>query len=246
MRRRAFVLLGAADSPPPSDIRDVMAGRDLNVNATRRLQHPDRISNPVWNFVVLGIAAVAEGVSMRFALQKFWRSLRPGEHWWSSLRTSKDPTVFIVVAEDAAALSGLTVAAVGLILEYAFQSIVPDAIASILIGLILSSVAILMAIETQALLLGESADPEIVAEILEVVQKDHTVAHAHPPLTMHFGPNEILVNMSVSFKEGTSSEDILNSIATFESAIREKFPSVRRIFIEAESLRSGKHKKPAA
>jgi len=145
----------------------------------RRLQHHERISNPLWNFVVLGIAAVAEGVSMRFALQKFRSTLRPGEHWWSSLRTSKDPTVFIVVAEDAAPLTGLSEAAIGLILEQIFQSVVPDAIAAIFIGLILASVAVLMAIETQALVLGESADPEIVAEILEMVQKDHTVAHAH-------------------------------------------------------------------
>jgi len=63
---------------------------------------------------------------------------------------------------------------------------------------------------------------------------------------MHFGPNEILVNMSVKFKDGASGEDILNSIADFELAIRRKFPNVRRIFIEAESLRSPKHKRPAA
>jgi len=171
---------------------------------------------------------------MYFALGKFRQSMRPGEHWWDSLRTSKDPSVFIVVAEDAAALAGIIVAFFGILLEQTTRSVVPDGVAAMIIGGILCVVAGLLAVETHALLLGESADPEIVKGILKIIENDPNVANAHTPLTMHFGPNEILVNIGVEFRSGTSSNIILDSIRRFEATIRAKFPLVRRIFIEIE------------
>jgi len=95
-----------------------------------------------------------------------------------------------------------------------------------------------MGFETKALLLGESADKETVEEIQRIVSRDPIVARAHPPLTMHFAPHEILLNMVVEFKSDASGDAILASIDRFESEIRQRFPSVRRIFIEAESLKS--------
>lgn len=202
-----------------------------------RLQHGEPASNPLWNYVVLAIAAAAESVSLHFALEKFRARLLPGEDWWSAFRTSKDPSVFIVVAEDLAALAGIAVAAIGIFVEQMTGSTIPDAVAAIIIGFILAAVAVLMAVETHALLLGESADPEIVSGILKIVQKDPIVVNAHRPLTMHFGPNEIVVNMTVEFRSGASGEAILSAIENFESAIRRNFPRIRRIFIESESLR---------
>jgi divalent metal cation (Fe/Co/Zn/Cd) transporter len=84
--------------------------------------------------------------------------------------------------------------------------------------------------------MGESADPEIVREIVKIVNSNPNVSNAHQPLTMHFGPDEILVNMSVEFQPSTASDVIVDSITQFESAIREKFPQIRRIFIEVGSF----------
>jgi len=143
--------------------------------------------------------------------------------------------VFIVLAEDAAALTGIVVAFLGVSLEQMTGSVVPDAVAAMIIGGILCVVSVLLAIETHALLLGESADPEIVSEIHKIIEADRNVANVHHPLTMHFGPDEVLLNIAVEFRSGTSSDVILDSIGKFESTIRAKFPIVRRIFIEIES-----------
>jgi hypothetical protein len=110
-----------------------------------------------------------------------------------------------VLGEDAAALAGILVAFFGILLEQTTRSVVPDAVAAMIIGGILCVVAGLLAIETHALLLGESADPEIVTGILKIIENDPNVANAHTPLTMHCGPDEILVNIGVEFRSGTSS-----------------------------------------
>ena len=189
----------------------------------RRLKYEEVSSSPFWNYIVLAIAAASEGTSMYFALRKFRQSMRLGEHWWDSLRTSKDPTVFIVLAEDAAALTGIVVAFLGVSLEQMTGSVVPDAVAAMIIGGILCVVSVLLVIETRALLLGESADPEIVSEIHKIIEADRNVGNVHHPLTMHFGPDEVPLNIAVEFRSGTSSDVILDSIRKFESTIRAKF-----------------------
>jgi len=207
-----------------------------------RLHHGREISNRFWSYLVLAIAAVAETISFRSALVVFRKSLRPGDHWWHAFRTSKDPGVFLVLAEDSAALVGLGVAAAGIWLEQHLHSPVPDAIAAMLIGIILCGVAVMMGFETKALLLGESADTQTVDEIRRIVNRDPLVAHAHSPLTMHFAPNEILLNMVVDFNDGASGDAIVASIDRFETEIRQRFPNVRQIFIEAESLKTPGHR----
>src|SRR5262245_42073396 len=103
----------------------------------------------------------------------------------------------------AAAFSGSSaMLSKGISLAQLTGSVVPDAVAAMTIGGILCLVAIFLAIETHALLLGESADPEIVSEIRRIVATDPNVASAHQPLTMHFGPAEILLNMTVDFRPG--------------------------------------------
>jgi len=208
-----------------------------------RLQEHGEVSSPFWAFVVLAIAIGAESMSFWYAFKAFGKSVRPGENWWRAFRTSKDPAVFVVIAEDAAALAGLVVAAAGLTLEQLTQSVVPDAIASIVIGLILAAVAFLMGLETKGLLLGESTDPETVEEIKRIARRDPLVAYAHAPLTMHLGPNEILLNMVVDFHTNASREAIRESIDRLEAEILDQFPAIRRIFIEPETSQSARHRR---
>ena len=132
--------------------------------------------------------------------------------------------MFLIVAEDAAALMGISVAFAGIVLQQILHSATPDAIASIVVGGILGTVAAFMAIETHALILGESADPEIVAGIVNIVRKNPNVLVVHTPLTMHFGPDEILVNMAVEFRPDMPAEVILDCISEFESGSGQNFP----------------------
>jgi divalent metal cation (Fe/Co/Zn/Cd) transporter len=110
-----------------------------------------------------------------------------------------------------------------------------DGIASILIGVILGLVAVFLAYETKGLLIGEAADPEIVSGIRGLAIDRVEIDKINECLTMHMGPNNVLVTMSVDFDPNCSSDDVEAMVARMTSEIRELFPRVRRVFIEAEA-----------
>jgi cation diffusion facilitator family transporter len=200
------------------------------------LQHPSELTDPTWNYVVLGIAFVFEGASWGFAMHEFLPSKEPGQSVWQALRASKDPTIFVVVFEDSAALLGLLFAMGGVFLSHQLQSPAYDGIASILIGLLLSVVAIYLAYETRSLLIGESADSDLVRSVQALAAADPDVIRARPPLTMHFGPNEILINMDLQFAQGLSGDQLVAALDRVEKKIRVKHPQVSHVFIEAGAV----------
>jgi len=200
-------------------------------------------ASPLWNYAVIAIALVAEGTSWGIALHELLPKLK-ARGVLSTIRDAKDPTVVTVLLEDSAALIGLLFAFLGVLLTEVTGSPVYDGIASMLIGLTLAGVAALLAYESRSLLIGETADPAVVAGIREVTNEDPDVAIAGEPLTMHFGPNDILLNLDVRFRPGLSSEQIMSVVDRLERAIRGRYPEIRRIFIEAESLRRDGSKPP--
>jgi cation diffusion facilitator family transporter len=207
------------------------------VEGVSRLHRDERVSKIAWNYLVLGIAAVAETWSLFIAVRKFRQTAPENMHWWRAVRASKDPSVFLVLAEDSAALAGILVAAIGIFLEQQLHSPVPDAIAAIIIGGILCTVSLLMARETKALLVGETADRDTIEGIKHLATRHPLVLNAAPPLTMHLAPDDILVNMAIEFDHEASGDSILTSVEEIEAEIRREFPDVHRIFIEAASLR---------
>lgn len=198
-------------------------------------------SSPVWNYAVIAIALVAEGTSWTIALREFLPSFKD-QGVLSAIRNAKDPTVVTVLLEDTAALAGLVFAFLGVFLSELTGSPVFDGIASMLIGLTLATVSAFLAYESRSLLIGETADPAVVAGIREVAGKDPEVSIVGQPLTMHLGPNEILLNLDVRFQPGLSSERVMSVVDRLEQAIRTRYPEIRRIFIEAESLRRDESK----
>jgi cation diffusion facilitator family transporter len=113
------------------------------------LQHPNELQNPTWNYVVLAVAFIVEGISWSIAYRELLKNKDPEESFWRNLRVSKDPSIFVVFGEDTAALTGLVVAFLGIFLGYQFNSHVPDAIASMIIGLILAAIAVFLAYESK-------------------------------------------------------------------------------------------------
>jgi cation diffusion facilitator family transporter len=199
------------------------------------LTHPNPLHNPRWNYIVLGLAIVFEGYSWSVAVKEFRAAWR-GREVWRTIRTSKDPTLFTVLFEDSAALLGLLVALVGVYLGHRLQNPYLDGIASLVIGSILAVVAVLLAYESKGLLVGESADPEAVASIRALTEADPAVERAMPPLTMHLGPHEILLNLDIKFREALSAGEIEAAVDRLEKNIRSRHPDIKHIFIEAESL----------
>ncbi len=201
-----------------------------------RLRQPLPLGDPFWAYIVIMAAVVLEGSSFVFALREMQRRPIQGR-LWQKVHLSKDPSVFTVLIEDFAALLGLAVAAAGVFLTHALRDPRFDAAASILIGVILSAAALALAYESRGLLLGESANPAIVAGIRKIVASDPRVTAVRPPLTMQLGPQDILLNLDVEFREGTSAAEYVAAVNSIESEIRGRYPTVQRIFIEARRPR---------
>ena len=198
------------------------------------LMHPSH-ADPTWNYVVLGFAFVFEGISSVFAYKAF-RSELKGRGAISAIRASKDPTSFTVLFEDTAALLGLVVAFVGIFLGQVFHNPYFDGAASIVIGLILASVAVFLAFETKGLLIGEGVVPETLADLRSIAGADPAVQEVRKSLTMHFGPHEVLLTLDILFRKELSAEEVATAVNRLEESIRGKYPEIKHIFIEAKSL----------
>jgi cation diffusion facilitator family transporter len=206
------------------------------------LEHPTELRNPTWNYFVLAFAFIVEGISWAIALRELLKRKDPDESFWQGLRSSKDPSIFIVFGEDTAALAGLLVAFLGVFIGHQINSHYPDAIASLVIGLILALVAIFLAYESKSLLVGETASPKTVEGIRKLVLGHPAVENMRRPMTMHFGPNEILLSLDVQFQPQLQASKIVKVIDELEMQIHEKYPTISQIFIEVEGLK-GEHKR---
>jgi len=196
--------------------------------------HPKEISNPLISYIVLGLAMVFEGGALFVATKEF-NATRGKLGYFEAIKQGKDPSMFVVLFEDTAALLGLLVALVGIFLAQVTGIAIFDGIASMIIGVILALTALWMAIETKGLLIGESANQPVIDGIHRMIDGIDEIECANEVLTMHMGPDYILVNISADFKSGISSDDVERSVAILDKNIKSEFSSVKRVFIEAES-----------
>ncbi len=203
------------------------------------IRAPREITEPFWNYVVLAIAFVSESTSWSVAVHALRKSAKPGESLIATFRNSKDPSVFMVVAEDTAAILGIVVAFVGITLAHMLQAPFIDGVASVVIGVILICVASLLVYESRGLILGETADPDIVKSVYQIAREEPATAGARRVLTMQLGPDEVLLNMDIEFNEGVSGSALFHAVDSIEKRIREKHPSVQHVFIEIEAIRAG-------
>ncbi|BAZ44951.1 cation diffusion facilitator family transporter [Chondrocystis sp. NIES-4102] len=201
----------------------------------RHVRNPDPLSDPLWNYIVLGLAVIFEGYSWNVALQTFLASKNEA-NFWKAIRTSKDPIVFTILFEDTAALIGLFVAFIGVLSGHLLGNIYLDGVASIVIGVILCGVALLLAAESKGLLIGEGADPEIVANIRKITNADPAVEKVIKVLTLHFGPQEILLNLEIEFIEDLETEELAIAVERLETSINTQHSQIQNIFIEAKSI----------
>ncbi len=202
----------------------------------RHVTAPKPLSAPAWNYAVLGVALISESTSLSIALRQLLKKRRRGEGLLRTFRTSKDPAVFVVVAEDTAAVAGIFAAFAGVLLSQIFEAPWIDGAASLAIGAILIGVATILVIETRELLMGERADPALVASCCRLAAADPAVAAAKTPLTMQLGPEQVLLNMELRLRPELSGAKAVAAIDRIERRIRDAHPSVRHIFIEAGAI----------
>ncbi|MGD8810731.1 MAG: cation diffusion facilitator family transporter [Gammaproteobacteria bacterium] len=199
-----------------------------------KILEPHPVTDNYINYLVLGGAIAIESVPFGIALKAFL--LQKGDRGvFEAIRRSKDPTVFTVLFEDSAAMLGLVVAIVGIALAEYLHMPVLDGVASIVIAVILAGTATLLAYESKGLLIGEGVHPETKAAIQAVLRADPRIAVTNEVLTMHLGPDDVLLNLSVDFRDALSSAEVEAAITELESTIKAEFPVVRRVFIEAQN-----------
>lgn len=199
-----------------------------------RVLHPAEITNPLVNYIVLGAAFIFESVAWYLAYREF-RRLQGDRTFTGAIRASKDPTTFVVLFEDSAALLGLLIAALGLALSQVLAIPIFDGIASIGIGLVLAGTAVCLAIRTKSLLIGEAADPELVEDVRRRAADLPTVDAVNEVLTLHMGPHFVLLNLSVDFRNDLDAGEIEQTIDRLTKEIRLAHPDIQRVFVEAEA-----------
>jgi cation diffusion facilitator family transporter len=205
-------------------------------NGWHHLHSPPDISNLGISYAVLVAALVFEGGALWVALREFSASKGP-YGWLEAVRRGKDPSLFVVVFEDAAAMLGLCVALAGLAAFQITGNPVFDALASIVIGFNLAIAAIWLAYESKGLLIGESANPELVEAINAIVREGEGVNHINELLTLHMGPEQIIVVLSVDVESDLDSSVVKRSVTELNRRTKALDPRIVRVFVEVEDYR---------
>ncbi|OFV84378.1 MAG: cation transporter [Acidobacteria bacterium RBG_16_64_8] len=195
------------------------------------MRSPSPLESPTINYIVLALAIVFESFSFSVAWKAFRRH-KGSRTTLAAIRLGKDPSLFTVLFEDTAALLGLVVAFVGIFISHRFDAPVIDGLASLVIGLLLVCTAGWLAYESKSLLVGEAADPKLVTEVRNMALADPAVTGLGAVLTMHLGPDDVLLNIEVRFVPGLPAEEIHAAVGRIEELIRGPFPEVKRIFVE--------------
>jgi cation diffusion facilitator family transporter len=187
-----------------------------------------------WSYAVLGVSLAMEGMSFRVAFGEFRKGLA-GQSWRRALLEAKDPTIPLVLAEDTTALLGLALALVAIGLGQLTGSRYWDPIGSVAIGVLLCGVAVVLAKITHGLLIGESATPEHQKRVLELASSVDGVVRVTQLLTMHLGPDVVLLAMKIAFRKTLTVDEVEAVTNAIEAKIRAELPQMQKIFIEADS-----------
>ncbi len=209
----------------------------------QHIRHPHPIDNPHLNYLVLGLSMIFEGIAWTLAYREFSHT-RGQRSILRAVHESKDPTTYVVLFEDSAAMLGLVVAFLGVWLSHTTGLAWLDGAASVVIGLILGATAFWLAWETKSLLIGESARAEVVDGVRELAEDVPDIERVGEVLTLHMGPEYILVNLSVDFRDDCSAGNMEASIAALSGAIKGRWPRVKKVFVEAETMRGAPPAEP--
>lgn len=197
------------------------------------IQHPEEITSPIINYIVLTLAMIFEGGALYVAVKEF-NKVKGTMRTFEAVSKGKDPTFFVVLFEDSAAMLGLVVAMIGITLAQLTGNLYWDGVASIFIGCILAGTALWLAIETKSLLIGEGASPKVVDSIKELANAEPGIHKINEVLTLHMGPDFILATISIEFKDALAVGEVETIASRLDKAIKARHPRIKRIFIEAE------------
>ena len=204
-----------------------------------KVHEPHAIEHWKWVPVVVLVAAIVmESLSFRTAIVEA-NKLRGSVSWTRFVRNARAPELPVILLEDFAALTGLVLALIGVVLTLATGNGVFDGLGSMAIGALLVCVAIFLAIEMKSLLLGESATREAQARIVAAIENTPGVQRLIHIRTLHLGPEEILVAAKLAVEPGADAAAIAETINAAERAVREAEPMAQQIYLEPDIFVEG-------
>jgi cation diffusion facilitator family transporter len=204
-----------------------------------KLQHPEELTSPAWAIGVLVVAIGLESFSLRTAVKETNAVRKPGESYWAFIRHARAPELPVVLLEDTGALLGLVLALLGVGLATLTGNGIYDGLGTVAIGVLLVVIAVILAVETKSLLIGESATPEDQRRIVAAIEAGDDIESVIHMRTQHIGPEELLVAAKVAVRGDDTAEGVARAIDAAEKRIREAVPIARVIYLEPDIRRSG-------
>lgn len=196
---------------------------------------PEVPGNPTWNYAVLGMSVIFEGSSLLIAAKEF-NKLRGGLSWWQAIVKSKDPSTFLVLFEDSAAVIGLVIVAVCMFIGHTYHINYLDGLASLLVGLVLIFVSIILARESRGLLMGEGISTTTKKRITEIVEQDGDVLKLMHLLSTYQSPTEVLLMLIVSFKSNLDTAGINNAIIRIRNRVKDEYGLIHFVIIQPDTF----------
>jgi cation diffusion facilitator family transporter len=200
-----------------------------------KIQHPHELDSARVAIAILTMAAVLEGFSLRTALVES-RLMKGTASWWSFIRHSKNPELPVVLLEDIGAVVGLLIATTAVTASMVTGNAIYDGYGTLAIGLLLTTIAIILAIEMKSLLIGEAATGEMVNTIRASIEGDPAVKRLIHMRTQHVGPEEVLVGAKINFNDNLTIGDVSIAVNRIEGSIRASVPEATLIYLEPDTM----------
>jgi cation diffusion facilitator family transporter len=204
-----------------------------------KLRHPHETESLAVAIGILVVAIMLETFSLRTAVREARHVKSADVSWWQFVRRSKQPELPVVLLEDVGAEIGLLFALIGVILSSATDNARWDAAGSLAIGVLLVTIAAVLAVEMKGLLIGESASPDHQARIQEAIATAPHVRKLIHMRTEHIGPDELLVGAKVDFGAALTAQQLAAAVDEVEVRVRAAVPAARVIYLEPDVERSG-------
>lgn len=199
------------------------------------IRHPEVLVNPGWNYAVLALSFAFEGASLIIAIKEFDKT-RKGLPWWKAIIKSKDPSGFLVLFEDGAAVLGLLIVFVLMVFSHNLNMPVLDGLASVLVGVLLIFVSLILARESRSLLMGEGLSPETQKKIKDLAESDVDVIEVKSILSTYQSPREVLLVLILTFQPNLDTEDLTNAIDRLREKIKKEYDVIKFVIIQPQSV----------
>jgi cation diffusion facilitator family transporter len=197
------------------------------------IMEPETMKDPFWNYIVLFLSLIFEGTSFIIAIKAF-NQTRNGMGWWDAIVKSKDPSSFLVVFEDGAAVAGLIIVMILMWFSHSMQIPELDGLASVIVGLLLVFVSFILARENRSLLMGEGIASETRDKITRLAEKDAAVVKVKNILSTYQSPEEVILMLIIDLEEHLDTEEITEAIQRIRTDIKNEFKFVRFVIIQPE------------